>query len=72
MNLLDFLNKWAGNDAETEQKLKGLLSTFFERDPRTIRNWVNNTPQYVRWNLKKLDKEWEQLGRINYAVFFED
>lgn len=72
MNLIEFLAKWAGEDAETEQKIKASLSAFFDRDPRTIRNWLNKTPQYVRWNLKRLDKEWEQLGKINYAIFFDD
>lgn len=71
MTLLEFLCKWAKGDRSTESRLKGMLCGFFNSDPRTIRNWISKTPDYVKWILKKIDKEWEQLGDISYAIFFE-
>ncbi|WP_341531877.1 hypothetical protein WKK05_38380 (plasmid) [Nostoc sp. UHCC 0302] len=68
MSLLEFLCKW---DSTEELRLQGMLCTFFERDPRTIRNWMNRTPKYVKWVLAKLDQEWSEVGEINYSVFFK-
>lgn len=72
MTLTEFVSKWAKDDRSTESKLKAMLSGFFNRDPRTIRNWMSNTPDYVRWVLGKVDAEWQQTGRVNYQTFFVD
>ena len=72
MTLLEFVCKWAKGDCTEESRLKGMLSGFFDRDPRTIRNWMCKTPNYVKWILERIDKEWEELGSINYAIFFKN
>jgi hypothetical protein len=71
MTLLDFLCKWAKGDRACESRLKGMLCGFFDRDPRTIRNWMSRTPNYVKWVLEKIDKEWDEFGAINYSIFFK-
>jgi hypothetical protein len=72
MSLLEFLCKWARGDSSEECRLKAMLCGFFERDPRTIRNWMSRTPKYVKWVLEKIDQEWEESGQINYSIFFKN
>ncbi|MBD2457727.1 hypothetical protein H6G80_27105 [Nostoc sp. FACHB-87] len=69
MSLLEFIHKW---EAPEENRLRLLVTAFFERDERTIRKWMNEqTPRYARWVLDQINKEWERNGR-NYAIFFQD
>ncbi len=70
MNLLDFLCKWSKGNSAEESKLKAMLCGLFERDPRTLQNWVNQTPKYVRPVLRIIDREWETNG-ISYSIFFD-
>ena len=72
MTLAEFLNKWASGDSRTESRLKGHLSGFFGREPRTIRNWMSETPDYVKWILNQVDSKWQESGCIDYKVFFMD
>lgn len=76
MTLNEFLNKWSA-DAESEyqqrrerNKLLSAIATFFDRDPRTVRNWSVNTPRYAEWLLQRVSQEWEQTGKT-YSVFFD-
>ncbi|WP_414589244.1 hypothetical protein [Scytonema sp. PCC 10023] len=65
MNLLEFVHKW---EAPNENKLRSLLCAFFEKDPRTLRNWQKKTPREVQWILDRIDKDWQKTGR-DYSVF---
>lgn len=75
MTLNEFINKWSA-DIPTAQrtrecsKLRGAIAGFFERDPRTVKNWEYQTPHYVQWILCKVDEEWQQKGK-RYSIFFE-
>lgn len=67
MSLLEFIHKW---ESAEENKLRLLITAFFERDERTIRRWMSKTPRYARWVLARINEEWEKNGR-DYAIFFK-
>lgn len=76
MTLNDFINKWSA-DIESEyqrrrerNKLLSAIATFFDRDPRTVRNWGSHTPRYVEWMLQRVNQEWEEGGKA-YSIFFD-
>ncbi len=76
MTLNEFLNKWSADQPNEYQqrrernKLLSAIATFFDRDPRTIRNWGVHTPRYAEWMLGRVTTEWEQSGK-SYSVFFD-
>lgn len=67
MSLQEFIHKWESPD---ENRLRLLITAFFERDERTIRKWMKETPRYAKWILDKINEDWERNGR-DYAIFFK-
>jgi hypothetical protein len=65
MSLLEFIHKWESTE---ENRLRLLVTAFFERDERTIRRWMSETPRYAKWVLARINEEWEKNGR-DYAIF---
>ena len=68
MTLLEFLSAWG---LLNDKSVMNLLAGFFERDIRTVQMWQQKTPNYVRWTLKQIHRHWQNLGRIDYQVFFD-
>lgn len=71
LTLPQFLDKWS--DAETRTQLMALLAAWFEDDPRTLRRWIanNQTPRKAALLLTFVDKQWQNEGHKNTALFFD-
>jgi hypothetical protein len=67
MNLQDFLYKW---EPEAENRLTVLLTQWFQRDQRTMRNWRKSTPRPAQLALALLDRQWTEKGK-SYTIFFD-